>query len=163
MADNHMDVPTKHTPEKSLNVSEDMPNTIGEDNEDVTLACPSNMNCNEMQYPCIYCELNSSCNYGEEMNTTCRVKAEVKCNGKVEFQRSLICRYCYQTEPWEHSCIMKANCNSVATPRQFYRTNCSVRNDIICLGRRKFLKKIILHGGTCSTCLTIILFFDCIE
>lgn len=32
--------------------------------------------------------------------------------GPRDFQRSMICRYCWQTEAWEHSCILKDGCNS---------------------------------------------------
>lgn len=37
--------------------------------------------------------------------------------GQKEFQRSMICRYCWQTEHWEHSCVLKDSCNSA---NQFY-------------------------------------------
>lgn len=32
--------------------------------------------------------------------------------GPKEFQRSMICRYCWQTETWEHTCVLKDGCNS---------------------------------------------------
>lgn len=61
----------------------------------------------------------------------------------------MICRYCYQTEPWEHSCILQSNCNSVGSPRQYYKTNCTVHSNVICLGNRVFPKRLVCNwtGG----------------
>lgn len=50
------------------------------------------------------------------------------------FTREIICQYCYQTGAWEHTCDLKANCNSVASPRAHYKTNCTVHDNILCLG-----------------------------
>ncbi|XP_039296039.1 TM2 domain-containing protein almondex [Nilaparvata lugens] len=102
--------------------------------------CPSAVQCNKLGFPCISCTYNTSCVYGEKMKTTC--KAEVDCIGEKEFEKELICRYCYQTEPWEHDCILKADCDSVRSPKHYYRTNCTVRSDMLCLGRRTFLKRL---------------------
>ncbi|RZC42602.1 TM2 domain-containing protein almondex [Asbolus verrucosus] len=57
--------------------------------------------------------------------------------------------YCYQTEPWEHTCELKANCNSVASPRVNYTTNCTVKSDILCFGNRTFNKNVMCNwtGG----------------
>lgn len=41
--------------------------------------------------------------------------------GQKDFEKEIICRYCYQTEHWEHSCALKGNCNSVSSPRGYYR------------------------------------------
>jgi len=53
-----------------------------------------------------------------------------------------MCRYCYQTDHWEHQCHQKNSCSSVASPQQYYRTNCTVNDDVLCLGRRKFMKNL---------------------
>lgn len=45
-----------------------------------------------------------------------------------------MCRYCYQTETWEHTCKLQGNCNSVASPRMTYKTNCTVDDNLLCLG-----------------------------
>lgn len=37
--------------------------------------------------------------------------------GVREFQRPMICRYCWQTEPWEQQCTLKDSCNSA---KQYY-------------------------------------------
>lgn len=41
--------------------------------------------------------------------------------GKKTFQKKYICRYCYQTDHWEHQCHQKNSCSSVASPQQYYR------------------------------------------
>lgn len=51
----------------------------------------------------------------------------------------MVCRYCYQTEVWEHSCVQKGACNSA---KDIYRSNCTVHSDVLCLGHRTFLKNI---------------------
>lgn len=62
--------------------------------------------------------------------------------GEREFKKEMICRYCYQTDHWEHSCVQKANCNTIGAPKVYYRTNCSVKDEILCLGRRTFKKNL---------------------
>ncbi|KAF5300864.1 hypothetical protein FQR65_LT09025 [Abscondita terminalis] len=103
--------------------------------------CALDQECAKLYPPCINCDMNPNCIYGSEMNVTCNVHPLVHCKGNRNFQKSMLCRYCYQTEPWEHTCELKANCNSAATPKAYYRTNCTV-NDILCLGQRTFFKNI---------------------
>lgn len=139
-ADNHMELNTKDISQKNVtNIDLD---ALKPRNVDSVLHCPSDMFCNKLKPPCINCEYNLNCMYGKIINTTCRANQLIQCKGDRNFQRSLICRYCYQTEPWEHSCDLKANCNSVATPRASYRTNCTVNGNILCLGNRTFFKNV---------------------
>ncbi|KAG8229742.1 hypothetical protein J437_LFUL007917 [Ladona fulva] len=102
--------------------------------------CPSGLECHKLGDNCISCDYNYTCVYGEKVNVTCQ--AISNCIGNKKFQVPMICRYCYQTEHWEHKCILKANCDSVASPRAYYRTNCTVKSEIRCLGRRRFLKNL---------------------
>lgn len=103
--------------------------------------CPMNMECSKLGFPCINCVYdNFSCIYGAKVPVRC--SALVDCIGEKEFTREFICRYCYQTDHWEHKCIQKGNCNAVASPRYYYTTNCTVRSDILCLGKRRFLKNL---------------------
>ncbi|CAH1164729.1 unnamed protein product [Phaedon cochleariae] len=111
--------------------------------EDKILHCPSNLDCKVLDEPCIECELNPKCRYGELVNTTCHTKSQVNnCKGPRNFTRSFICRYCYQTDHWEHTCQQMTNCDSVASPRNYYITNCTVKGDILCLGNREFKKNV---------------------
>ncbi|KAE8745320.1 hypothetical protein FOCC_FOCC008006 [Frankliniella occidentalis] len=107
-------------------------------------SCPSNTLCSELPAHCLDCStlktLNDSCVYGRTYNITCT--ATEGCLGDRILKKSMVCRYCYQTDHWEHTCTQKANCNSVASPKAYYRTNCSVKDNVICLGKRKFFKNL---------------------
>ncbi|XP_063385835.1 TM2 domain-containing protein almondex [Cydia fagiglandana] len=132
----------KDTNDKGVSFSE---------NEEYLKSCSGNTSdCSTLQYPCIECHRNNDCRYGSMDNYTCEVKPKVSCNGPKQFNRTAMCRYCYQTDKWEHRCEQKANCNSLASPLKFYATNCTVSDDVICLGKRRFLKKIRCSwtGGT---------------
>ena len=52
------------------------------------------------------------------------------------------CQYCYQTAPEEHTCNATGYCNSPANPVQKYRSNCTVKENVLCLGQRKFFKNV---------------------
>ncbi|KAK4884185.1 hypothetical protein RN001_000456 [Aquatica leii] len=142
VADNHMESITKHlnqknsTPHDTVTFSPKI--SIG----DSILHCEADKDCINLHPPCISCDMNTNCIYGNEMNVTCNVHLLVQCKGSRSLQKSMLCRYCYQTEPWEHTCELKANCNSAATPKAYYRTNCTVNNDVLCLGHRTFFKNV---------------------
>ncbi|XP_031782595.1 TM2 domain-containing protein almondex [Nasonia vitripennis] len=104
--------------------------------------CPSGGLCSELSIECLTCSLNQNCIYGATYNANCTVLSQIDCVGKINFAKPYICRYCYQTEKWEHDCHQKNSCSSVASPRQYYRTNCTVKSNVLCLGRRKFLKNL---------------------
>lgn len=76
------------------------------------------------------------CVYGAYYNINCTDT----CNTR--FIRSIMCRYCYQTDIWEHNCTYRMNCLTPGSPRNFYKTNCTVNNQIICLGSRNFHKRL---------------------
>ncbi|CAB3231750.1 unnamed protein product [Arctia plantaginis] len=143
MANNNMDIQSKENKikddmtDKGVNFS---------DNEEYLKSCSSMdkdvVECNTLQYPCIDCERSIDCRYGAFYNYTCTVKPKINCNGPIKFNRTAMCRFCYQTERWEHRCEQKANCNSLSSPLKYYLTNCTVSDDILCLGKRRFLKKI---------------------
>ena len=102
--------------------------------------CPTSLECSELPAHCLSCTFNETCVYGRPYNVTCTTTTD--CIGEKVLEKTMVCRYCYQTEHWEHTCIQKANCNSVASPRAYYRTNCSVKDNVICLGKRKFYKNL---------------------
>ncbi|XP_044735901.1 TM2 domain-containing protein almondex [Chrysoperla carnea] len=116
-------------------------NTIDDDDRP---ECP-NIECSKLSYPCIVCDLSTSCIYGSLVNTTCKPIKEANCTGTREFFRTYQCKYCYQTDRSEHTCHQQAHCKSVSTPREYYRTNCTVHNNIICLGKRRFLKRVLCN------------------
>ncbi|XP_037940580.1 TM2 domain-containing protein almondex-like, partial [Teleopsis dalmanni] len=109
---------------------------------DTNVYCPgeSDTECSALTYPCIRCAYNNSCHYGRDLNVTCSVFEHVQCLGERQFIRQMNCRYCYQTELWQQACVMRGNCNSVNN--QYYRTNCTVHSDVLCLGNRSFTRNI---------------------
>ncbi|RXG51192.1 TM2 domain-containing protein 3 [Armadillidium vulgare] len=54
----------------------------------------------------------------------------------------MTCQYCYQTPSWDHGCSGSADCPAVSSPRRMFKTNCSVKSEVICLGNRNFPKRI---------------------
>ncbi|KAL0820299.1 hypothetical protein ABMA28_006209 [Loxostege sticticalis] len=143
------DMANNNIPNKENKVKDDSNDKMlsFSENEDYLKSCPSvdqkNVSlCSTLQYPCISCNRSIDCRYGGFYDYKCVVKPKVVCNGSKTFNRTAMCRFCYQTEKWEHRCDQKANCNSVASPATYYLTNCTVSDDIICLGHRTFLKKI---------------------
>ncbi|XP_068620130.1 TM2 domain-containing protein almondex [Battus philenor] len=143
MANNNMDIQKK---EGKLKEDSTDKNFNFNGNDDYLKSCPvvdrEVPECVSLNYPCITCERSIDCLYGSLYNYTCFVKPKIVCNGSKTFNRSAVCRFCYQTDKWEHRCDQKANCNSLASPTKYYLTNCTVSDDIICLGKRRFLKKI---------------------
>ncbi|XP_065200932.1 TM2 domain-containing protein almondex [Planococcus citri] len=112
--------------------------------EDESNACKNlQRNCSNLDYICMNCSnYTPDCIYGDDYNITCKVHDDSKCLGERTFQKTARCQYCYQTENWEHTCEPKNHCISVASPPQYYKTNCTVHDDVICLGNRTFLKKL---------------------
>ncbi|CAG9123545.1 unnamed protein product [Plutella xylostella] len=149
-SNNNMDTPSKEKSKESSHKNVNNNNKV-EDLKNCPSATAGNIpECNTLHYPCVSCNRTFDCRYGATDNYSCYVSPKVVCNGAKTFSRAAMCRFCYQTEKWEHRCEQKANCNSLASPMNFYKTNCTVSDDIICLGERKFLKKIRCSwtGGT---------------
>ncbi|KAJ6640239.1 TM2 domain-containing protein almondex, partial [Pseudolycoriella hygida] len=155
MAINHMEVSSKTENQKNAtNVDFITNKQKSQQLSDISL-CSIGVNCNELPAACITCQFNYSCIYGQMQSVTCDARPNVQCHGEREFKRSLLCRYCWQTESWEHSCVLKDNCNSI---NAYYFTNCSVWSDLLCLGNRKFQKRLRCNwtqGYKWSTALII--------
>ncbi|KAH0952731.1 hypothetical protein HN011_009898 [Eciton burchellii] len=110
--------------------------------EEMTNLCLSGTPCAELSIECLNCNFNYNCVYGATYVSNCSVKDHIDCVGSPFFSKKYMCRYCYQTDHWEHQCHQKNSCSSVASPQQYYRTNCTVNDDVLCLGRRKFMKNL---------------------
>jgi len=95
-------------------------------------------NCAELDEPCLKCQLNEKCRYGENITIPCETKSGVECKGNKNFQREMVCQYCYQTPLWQQKCSAAKGCNSVGAPRNYYMANCTVSSKVICLGHRNF-------------------------
>lgn len=111
--------------------------------------CITNSQCGDLPAHCLSCNLNESCEYGRTYNVTCTANADcivstdllsilsiilpfwrfffyfnffyLDFQGEKVLEKTMVCRYCYQTDHWEHTCTQKANCNSVASPKAYYR------------------------------------------
>uniref|UniRef100_A0A914XCG8 TM2 domain-containing protein n=1 Tax=Plectus sambesii TaxID=2011161 RepID=A0A914XCG8_9BILA len=90
---------------------------------------------------CLYCNF-PKCKYGASISVNCTTKNE--CNEHHSLTRLTTCRYCYQTEEWEHECDpVRVNCSvTAAPPKHLIRTVCRVKPNVICMGRRAFYKKM---------------------
>ncbi|EDV33834.1 uncharacterized protein Dana_GF19095 [Drosophila ananassae] len=122
------------------------------------MLCPFDKDtpCETLQFPCIRCAYNYGCLYGRDVNVTCEIIGNVQCQGERSFQRKMNCRYCYQTELWQQNCVQRAHCNSAAG--KYYRTNCTVHQDVLCLGNRSFTRNLRCNwtqGYRWSTALLI--------
>ncbi|XP_016936759.1 TM2 domain-containing protein almondex [Drosophila suzukii] len=132
--------------------------TISNGNSNNNMLCPYDKDtpCDRLQFPCIRCNYNHGCLYGRDLNVTCEVINNVQCQGERSFQRQMNCRYCYQTELWQQSCGQRSSCNS-ASDKPF-RTNCTVHQDVLCLGNRSFTRNLRCNwtqGYRWSTALLI--------
>ncbi|XP_055377839.1 TM2 domain-containing protein almondex [Condylostylus longicornis] len=122
-----------------------------------TSSCPSEIECKNLNVTCLNCNYKKNCRYGKDVNITCEVKSSYACVGEKTFNRTMNCRYCYQTEIWQHRCELKGHCNSM-DPKARYKTNCTVYDNVLCLGNREFSKRVPCnwtHGYKWSTALII--------
>ncbi|XP_071480156.1 TM2 domain-containing protein 3-like [Diadema antillarum] len=103
--------------------------------------CPSGLGCDKLAAECLNCSFDESCVYGRVYNTTCMPKQGLDCIGSLPIEKSYQCRYCYQTETWQQSCTPANNCQVYACPKQFIRVNCTVDDDVLCLGSRNFYRR----------------------
>ncbi|XP_022108152.1 TM2 domain-containing protein 3-like isoform X2 [Acanthaster planci] len=103
--------------------------------------CPSLVNCTNLSVECLDCQLNSSCVYGREYNVTCSPKPDLNCTGDQVFMKRFRCRYCYQSDASEHTCTHNTNCRVNSNPPTMVRVNCSINDDVLCLGQRKFYRR----------------------
>lgn len=137
--DDHVDLSFSKQKKKSTQSGNTTHLRMMRHEDDLECTDSENKPCSSLPYPCISCYMNDSCVYGNQTIATC--KANVDCVGENLFAKNLTCRFCYQTEFWEHKCVKKI-CHSTNSPPLYYRSNCTVNKDVLCLGRRKFLKRL---------------------
>ncbi|XP_076305008.1 TM2 domain-containing protein 3 almondex isoform X2 [Tachypleus tridentatus] len=109
--------------------------------------CTKHVQCEELPVHCINCRLNETCIYGEKLQVECQAKSHATCQGNNVFYKEMICRYCYQTNSDEHTCVKNTSCRVVSTPRQHYITQCKVHDHILCLEQFLFheVKMVVNH------------------
>ena len=99
-------------------------------------------NCSSLPASCYNCTTNNNCTYGSFVDFKCRVVDGINCTGEKTMLKKFQCRYCFLTKPdEEHSCLQTiTTCKVTATPRQRVKGNCTVNEDVFCLGHRTFRK-----------------------
>ncbi|KAF2357968.1 hypothetical protein FHG87_011271 [Trinorchestia longiramus] len=150
---NQVDAPTTTVSKTAscspLNCTDPMSDSIDDCPNSLTGISSSEVSvpCSELPANCLLCNFNCTCVYGEKLNVTCKAKPNVICNSSSEggvgreVVKEMVCQFCYQTPEWQHLCTGYSKCNSVDTPRPLYTANCTVASDVVCMGRRSFLKR----------------------
>ncbi|XP_071102756.1 TM2 domain-containing protein 3-like [Haliotis cracherodii] len=106
--------------------------------------CPSGVDCHKLGGACIKCNF-STCEYGKISTAECVAVENITCNGERTFQRQYHCRYCYQLDPLLYKC--NASACPINTPRKtwparpFYTALCTAKDEILCLGSRRFYRQ----------------------
>jgi len=111
--------------------------------------------CRRLPAACLSCQFNRSCVYGATVAVLCRPATDVSCTGTALFNRTMRCAFCYQTPTWQHDCSL---CNQMSRGRKYYRANCTVHADVLCMGRREFHKSLFCKwtkGDRWSTALAL--------
>jgi len=112
--------------------------------------CPKESSCFALSSACLNCKCPSGCTYGKPSEAECSVPPQIECRGERTFKRAFKCQYCFQTvltrseeedEERDYVCDVNYKCDSVVYPRDDYTTNCTVNKEVLCLGRREFLKR----------------------
>lgn len=104
--------------------------------------CPTNIACDRLGPECIDCDFNETCFYGRNTSVICRPKDMIVCLGSQNFTRWHSCQFCYQTLPHLHFCTNSTMCKVISAPQQMYQANCTVNENVLCLGRRTFYKML---------------------
>eukprot|EP00727_Mastigamoeba_balamuthi_P002039 m51a1_g11832 hypothetical protein (216) ;mRNA; f:441278-442085 len=92
-------------------------------------------NCSGLPWICDY---SCSCRLGYPTNVTCH--HSVPCVGQRSFLKTFVCQYCFQTPESTHICARVDNCRM--EEREYYVVNCTVPDDVFCLGPRAFSKAV---------------------
>lgn len=137
--------PTTTAPEPPQSRPETCNDTTSDDTKCQDCEEKDNLSMETLGRECLNCSFNCNCVYGQLVNVTCSSK--VQCQQKqpnlqADITVEMICRYCYQTAEWEHSCPGTDNCKAVSSPREKFISNCTVNRDVLCLGNRTFPKKL---------------------
>ncbi|XP_065184436.1 TM2 domain-containing protein 3-like [Sycon ciliatum] len=100
--------------------------------------CPDNVACNLLGAACIDCSnFTDSCRYGQSMLVNCTSSGST-CLGEQSFTRNVSCRFCYQLDASDYTCTNSTSCTVASTPRPTFRSTCTVKPNVVCLGSRTF-------------------------
>jgi len=105
--------------------------------------------CNELPAACLNCSYDYTCTYGANVTVTCVPNVECEGDSEKTIEINMTCQYCFQTNfgP-EHVCTLRngpdSNCHVKKSPtsQSRFKTNCTVKPHVHCLGRRTFHKML---------------------
>ena len=99
-------------------------------------------NCSSLPASCYRCNTSNNCTYGTTVPFFCEVIDGSRCEGNRTVAIDFQCRYCFLTTPnEEHTCLQtNTTCKVAATPLQKVKGNCTVHENVFCLGQRRFTK-----------------------
>nr|XP_022332181.1 TM2 domain-containing protein 3-like [Crassostrea virginica] len=104
--------------------------------------CPDGAQCHTLGPECLDCQFNYHCRYGKDISVNCTIKEEIKCIGSRDQIKVFNCRYCYQLPETNYTCSkVNATCTVKDAPRERYTSLCQVKENVLCLGNRKFQKR----------------------
>ena len=89
---------------------------------------------------CLSCTFPDDCEYGSIVMVNCTTIAKFCKKLEQTVVKEAVCRYCYQTDEIDHDCDEVRNCSSSSV--QLFPTTCRVHQNVICMGRRQFLKNV---------------------
>ena len=104
--------------------------------------------CADLPVACFNCSYDYACTYGAMTTVTCNTN--VDCVGEKTIERDMKCQYCFQTKFGdEHVCTLRNGPNfqgchvkKSPTSQSRFKSNCTVKPDVLCLGRRTFHKML---------------------
>ncbi|KAI2808533.1 TM2 domain-containing protein 3 [Blomia tropicalis] len=94
--------------------------------------------CNGQDANCLVCNFNYSCIYGTYLNTTCTLLDQCDKKNSNTLIKEYQCSFCYQLPPHLYNCSTTTTCQLHSR----YKALCTVPDDIICMGKRKFFKYV---------------------
>jgi len=105
-----------------------------------TISAAQIPNCSQLNATQLNCSYTNSCAYGLQTLLNCTVNPDVQCQGPTNIVIVFNCFYCYQTSSQYHQCTNSPGCDARSTST--YLANCTVADNIFCIGSRTFPKNI---------------------
>jgi len=115
----------------------------------ISVSTPSTtLRCADLPFACFNCTYDYACTYGVKTTVSCTT--DVDCVGDNTLERDMTCQYCFQTKFGdEHVCTLRngpgaGGCHVKKSPssKSRFRSNCTVKPHVLCLGRRTFHKML---------------------
>ncbi|XP_065056749.1 TM2 domain-containing protein 3-like [Rhopilema esculentum] len=99
-------------------------------------------NCYSLPQSCANCTFNSSCVYGDETTINCTAMLSVDCKGERSYAKNVTCQYCYQLPKEMYVCHATKTCKVPTSPQQRMVVYCTVKDNVYCMGNRRFRKSV---------------------